>query len=86
MKIFRDVKQSVYHYFIQDDHATVLWYPEMTWRSLEVEAVRGRLLAEGKPEEVLIHLRDALPPDLLSELRRHYNVNGAHGSASLADA
>ena len=55
----------------------MLWYPKMTWISQEVETVRGRLLAEGTPAEVLIYLRDALPPDLLSELRRYYHATGA---------
>ena len=74
MRIFRDVDQTAYRYYIQDNDTTVLWYPEMTWKSQEVTAVRGRLLAEGKAEEVLILVRDALPPDLLCELRGYYSV------------
>ena len=74
MKIFREVNHPAYHYYIQNNGATVLWYPEMTWKSQDVEAARGRLLAEGESEHVLIQLRDALPPDLLSELKRHYSV------------
>ena len=85
MRIFREVSQAAYHYYVQDSEVTVLWYPKMTWISQEVETVRGRLLAEGTLAEVLMDLRDTLPPDLLSEFRRYYDAPGADRLASWSD-
>ena len=70
MKVFRHVKGNRYLFYIQNEDTTVLWYPEMSWRSRLVPAPEGRLLAEGSEDKVMLEIREFLPPDLLDEIWR----------------
>ena len=81
MKVYRDIEGSAYVYYIQHEDMTVLWYPEMEWRHRPVETPKGRLLAEGTAAEVNREVREFLPADLLSWLKRYYGI-GVEGGAN----
>ncbi|MFH1566846.1 MAG: hypothetical protein ABIL09_02530 [Gemmatimonadota bacterium] len=75
MKIYRDLPDGArYHYYVEHGDATVMWYPEMAWQSRPVAEPQGRLLSEGTVERVLFEVRDALPPDLLKQVRASVTV------------
>ncbi|MFH1569262.1 MAG: hypothetical protein ABIL09_14805 [Gemmatimonadota bacterium] len=69
MRIYRHLPDgSRYHYYVEHGDTVVLWYPEMTWQSKAVPQPEGSLLAEGTVAQVLFHVRDVLPPDLLKQI------------------
>ena len=75
MRIYRHVEDQSYHYYIKHNNVTVLWYPETKWEHKVGKGTKGKLLAQGKPEEILSDLIDAVPPDLLTELKTYYTAN-----------
>ena len=74
MRVFRDVSDSNYHYYVEVDQITTLWYPEKVWMYRSAEEPKGRLLAQGETEDVFEELRLDVPADLLAELRDHYGA------------
>ena len=76
MKVFREVSGSKYHYYVEVDQITTLWYPEKVWMHRLVEEPKGRLLAKGETNEVIEELRQELPADLLADIRRYWAVEG----------
>ena len=75
MRIYRHVEDQSYHYYINHNAVTVLWYPDMKWEHKVGEDTKGKLLAQGKPEEVFSDLTDAVAPDLLTEIKTYYTAN-----------
>ena len=76
MRIYRHLPDGArYNYYVEHGDATVMWYPEMAWQSRPVAEPRGRLLSEGTVERVLFEVRDALPPDLLRQVRASVTVS-----------
>jgi|GEM_PF-3969321 len=71
MKVFRQVNESAYHYYVQHSGVTVLWYPAMAWQNEVVEGTLGKLLAEGMANLVLEDLWEVLPADLLLEIGKY---------------
>ena len=78
MKVFRQVEGSRYLYYVQDEDKTVLWYPELTWRSRVVPQPTGRLLAEGAEEPVMVQIRGFLPADLVEAIQKSCRTEEPH--------
>ena len=83
MKVYRHVEGNSYLYYVQDENATVLWFPEMAWRCRNVEQPEGKLVAEGPEEKVMFEIRELLPSDLLVEIRNALKVETAFGLTDL---
>lgn len=78
MKIYRQLTEgSRYHYYLEQEGAIVLWYPELAWQCKPVSQSEGRLLAEGSVEHVLFAMRDVVPPDLLKQIRVSLEDSGS---------
>ena len=85
MKIYRHLQDGRrYHYYVEHEGITVVWYPEMTWKTKQVSGPEGRLLAQGAVERVLFAIRDVLPPDLLKQIRA--SLEGPKAGAAAQEA
>ena len=70
MKVYRKVQGSQYHYYIEDEEETVLWYPEWTWFSRVVPQPSGDLLIEETEDHAMSQIRGLLPADLVEAIQQ----------------